>query len=119
MPSFSAIAASAAALACVASLIACKPAATIQQHVGSTGVCYSHLSTLSEGKVVSFHQVVLVRSSGDMSKDIRRINSVSADRFTFQNPDTIPNVWLSAWLDDQRVYATSGPDCSALPMAKH
>jgi hypothetical protein len=59
-----------------------------------------------------------VRSSGDLSKDVRRINTFSADRYLFRNPDTIPNVWLSAWLDDQRFDATTGPDCSLLPMVK-
>lgn len=67
---------------------------------------------------MSFHQIVLVRSSGDLSKDIRRLNAAAADRFLFGNQHTIPNTWLSAWLDDESADATRGPDCSSLPMAK-
>lgn len=103
---------------CATVLVGCKPPAASSGHAGLTGVCFSHLSALAEGGVVSFHQIILVRSSGNLSKDIRRINGLSADRFLFRNPHTIPNTWLSAWLDDERADATRGPDCSSLPMAK-
>lgn len=94
-----------------------QPITGAGDHGDSTGVCFSHLSTLDAGSVVSLHQVVLVRSSGDLSKDIERINAASEDHF-FRNPHTVPNVWFSAWLDDQLVDATAGPDCSGLPMFK-
>ncbi|WP_156306686.1 hypothetical protein [Novosphingobium sp. AAP1] len=93
--------------------------AKADERPGATGVCFSHLSALRDGQVISYHQVVLVRSSGDLARDIQRINSVSSDRWFFQNPHTLPNVWLSAWLEDQSATSVTGPDCSRLPMASH
>lgn len=94
-----------------------QPITGAEDHTGSTGVCFSHLSTVKAGSVVSFYQVVLVQSSGDLSQDIERINAASEAHFS-HNPHIIPNVWLSAWLDDQLVDSTTGPDCSGLPMFK-
>lgn len=108
----------AATLASTIPLGACKPAAQIQQHIGATGVCFSHLSAVNEGMIDSFHQVILVRSSGDLAKDIRRIKAFSADRYLSRNPHTIPTVWHSAWLEDQRFDGTAGPNCASLPMIK-
>jgi hypothetical protein len=108
----------AATLCCTSFLSGCNGGLTVQERPGATGVCYSQLGTVKDGAIISLHQLVLVRSSGDLSKDITRINAASATRYSFQNPDTVANRWWSAWLDEGGIDATSGPDCSALPMFK-
>lgn len=107
-----------ATLCCTSFLSGCNRRAVVQDRPGATGVCYSQLGTVKDGAIISLHQLVLVRSSGDLAKDITRINAASATRYSFQNPHTVANQWWSAWLDDRGIDSTSGPDCSALPMFK-
>ncbi len=100
-------------------LASCQPHAKSNDHPGSTGVCFSLLATLKDGAVVSRHQVIVVRTSGDLSKDITRTNGwYEAAQIPLRNPHTYPNVWFSAWLDDETFDTDSGPDCSKLPMIK-
>lgn len=106
----------AATFCCTSFLSGCKAAPSLQERPGATGVCFSQLGAVADGTIVSLHQLILVRSSGDLSKDIRRINAASATPYAFQNPDTVANRWWSAWLEEGSIDATSGPDCSALPI---
>jgi len=108
----------AATLCCTAFLSGCNGTPAVQERPGATGICYSQLGTSKDGVIISLDQLVLVRSSGDLAKDITRINAASATRRSFANSDIVANRWLSAWLDEGSIDATSGPDCSALPMFK-
>lgn len=84
---------------------------------GATGVCFSSLSAIGkEGAIVTHRQVVVVDSSKDLQADIERVKISAMTNYIFKNPDLVPNTWHSAWVWDDRVDATSGPDCSRLPM---
>lgn len=98
-------------------LAGCSQSSKFSQPASATGVCYSNISVVGpDNAIVSFHQLLLVKSSGDPAADIRRIRTYSEDRYLSRNPDTVPNKWWSAWLTDDRFDATRGPDCSGLPM---
>ena len=96
-------------------LVGCKDTGK-QAPSGATGICFSHLSTTRNDEVISVHQAIIVHGSGDPVADISRFRAFSEDRFASHNPHTVPNLWLGAWLYDERSDLTSGPDCSALPM---
>lgn len=95
----------------------CSQGGTYSQPQSATGVCFSMVSAIGPNRtVLSFHQIIVVKSSGDAAVDITRLQTFSKMRFPFNNPDSVPNRWWSAWVFDESFDTTQGPDCSSLPM---
>lgn len=98
-------------------LTGCSQGSEFPQPASATGVCFSMISSVGpDNKILSYHQLLLVKSSGNVATDINRLRTFSAERFPFRSPDMVPNKWWGAWLMDERFDATHGPDCSGLPM---
>ena len=81
-----------------------------------TGICFRRIEWLSKrGESFSRDELVLVKQSHSLRKDIARIKNVESGNLIVKSPHLRPYIWNHAWIDDGAADFTSGPDCSSLP----
>ena len=80
-----------------------------------TAVCFRRISAVSNKVETSNYEIILKKSSGNLSDDISRIRQFGVDYGPMKNPHIKPFVWIGAFVYDREFDGVRGPDCSDLP----
>lgn len=83
----------------------------------ATGICFRRLAALnSEHAVIDRFEVVIIKSSSSLSRDIARVESISHEGSPLRNPDMKPFIWIPALITDSEYTEITNLDCSKLPV---
>lgn len=83
-----------------------------------TSVCFRRIETVSRNIEYSNYEIIIIGSSGNIKKDIERLNTFSIDHGPMKNPSIKPFIWIGAFLYDKRFDGVHTPNCSRLPNIK-
>ena len=99
-------------------VVSAAEAKALTDRGGKTGICARKLDWFDNQRQLQHHlETVIYERSAHTDADVRREGIYRRDVLNRYLSEMRPDIWVGAWVTDDNVDQTHGPDCLKLPTA--